>query len=691
VYAEAARFMKCPRVLAAVSFLAVHAAEASPPGEALGPASMESYPQTILVTFKSEEAARRARLQIAPLYHDFRAAFSTRMDDSTLNDLRAAEVMGSFGQKGTFYLNDPRSWYQDSPETGIVLPSNPSEVIPRRLLADGNSIGGHTLAHEMLPALSKNAAFREIMGIRVTLETRVATPVNSFVYPFVDFESALRDGTDRADLEEMIRRAGFYQLAEHRYNTDWDSGFQDGIFITLDNDSGGGRYSESVLTQARCEADRPLFLVTMHAWVRAWGAPGFPKLAAIYGRWSKREDWWYCNQNQYAAYRYQALHSRLATVVEGNTLRATLRRPSPLDLNDWTPLTFKVDGVSKVDPVSVSSPMAETRALTLGESFAFDLFHDRDRGPMETYAETGAAYGQPRGPSGGAEGLEAHLQRKEGILSLLLHNGGPQPLHGIRVVFRLPLRWQEGVVRREVGTLDAGASVAVEADLAERPDAADYSDGTEYDVAQVDFKGSRRARLYAVRESAAEGPAPFFARDGFWVLGPLPGDKANFDPYAFSAPFMDGRRPETSYSVPWVGSIAWKVLPAARAAILDPDIIPTTGKANTPDNYPFDPSIYFPHKNAHYLLLGRIVSPRDQAVRVVCRRESVRRLSLNGRKVEGDELDLRKGGNDVRILYAPAQDAGSTFLEANYGCYFRLRNADGSRAEDLRFERPAKP
>lgn len=689
--AEAAKIMRSARVLAAVSFLSVHAAEASPPGDALGPASMESYSQTILVTFKSEEAARRARLRIAPLYHDLRAAFSTRMDDSTLNDLRAAEVMGSFGQKGTFYLNDPRSWYQDSPETGIVLPSNPSEVIPRRLLENGNSIGGHTLAHEMLPALSKNAAFREIMGIRVTLETRAATPVNSFVYPFVDFESALRDGTDRADLEEMIRRAGFYQLAEHRYNTDWDSGFQDGIFITLDNDSGGGRYSESVLTQARCEADRPLFLVTMHAWVRAWGAPGFPKLAAIYGRWSKRGDWWYCNQNQYAAYRYQALHSRLATVVEGNTLRATLRRPSPLDLNDWTPLTFEVDGVSTVDPVSVSSPMAETKALTLGESFAFDLFHDRDRGPMETYAETGASYGQPRGPSGGAEGLEALLQRKEGILSLLLHNGGPQPLHGIRVVLRLPLRWQEGVVRRVVGTLDAGASVAVDADLAERPDAADYSDGTEYDVAQVDFVGSRRARLYAVRESASEGPAPFFARDGFWVLGPLPGDKANFDPCAFSAPLMDGGRPETSYSVPWVGSIAWKVLPAARAAILDPDIIPTSGKANTPDNYPFDSSIYFPHKNAHYLLLGRIVSPREQAVRAVFRRDSLRRLSLNGRRVEGDELDLRKGGNDVRILYAPAQDAGSTFLEANYGCYFRLRNADGSRAEDLRFERPARP
>src|SRR5271157_1795400 len=446
--------MKCLQLLAAVPFLAASVLSASPPGDALGPASMEPYSQTILVTFKSGEAARRARLHIAPLYHDLRAAFSTRMDDSTLNDLRAAEVMGTFGQKGTFYLNDPRSWYQDSPETGIVMPSNPAEVIPRRLLANGNSIGGHTLAHEMLPALSKNAAFREIMGVRVTLETRVATPLNSFVYPFVDFESAMRGGADRADLEEMLRRSGFYQLAEHRYNTDWDSGLQDGIFVTLDNDSGGGRYTESVLTETRGEADRPLFLVTMHAWVRAWGAPGFPKLAAIYGRWSNREDWWYCNQNQYAAYRYQALHSRLVTIVEGSTLKAVLRRPSPLDLNDWTPLTFKVDGVSRDDAVSVSSALADTKALTLGEAFAFDLFHDRGKGPVEAYAETAVTDGQPRGPAGGVEGLQAVLQRKEGMLALLLHNGGTQNLRDIRIVFRLPLRWQDGVVRREVGTLD---------------------------------------------------------------------------------------------------------------------------------------------------------------------------------------------------------------------------------------------
>ena len=685
--------MVCLPWLTALSILGGSAANASAPGATLGPASMEAYSQTILVTFKSEAAARRARLRIAPLYHDFRAAFSTRMDDSTLNDLVAAQVMGEFGQKGTFYLNNLKGWYQDSPETGIVLPKDPATEIPRLLLANGNSIGGHTLTHEFLPALSKNAAFREIMGVRVALESGAATPVNSFTYPFVTFQSAERGGNDRADLEEMLRRSGFYQLAEHRYNTDWDSGLQDGIFITLDNDGAGGAYSESVLTEARCEADRPIFLVAMHAWVSAWGAPGFPKLAAIYKRWSNRGDWWYCNQNQYAAYRYQALHSRLATFVEGNTLRAELRRPSPLDLNDWTPLTFTVKGPARVDVASVSCAGADTKVFSLGESCAFDLFHDADKGPVGAYSEsvTPPGAGQTHPATGSGEGLEALLQRTDGGLALRLHNGGARPLHDIRVVFRLPLLWQDGVVRNEVETLECGSSVTLCAPLTQRPDAASYRDGAEYDVAQVDFVGARRARLYAVCESAPKEPAPFFARAGFWILGPLPGDKSNFDPGAFSKPFMEGRPPETSYAVHWVGSIAWKMLQPDRAMILDPDIIPTSGRANTPDNYPGDASVFFPHKNVHYLLYGRIVSPRGQIVRAIFRRESVKRLSLNGQMIEGDELDLRKGDNDVRVLYAPSPAVGSPFDERNYGCYFRLVDAKGRRAEDVRFVRPDRP
>ena len=659
----------------------------------LGPVSMGSYRQTVLVTFKSEAAARQASLHLAPLYHDLRAAFSTRMDDSNLNSLRVAEVMAQNGQKGTFTLNDPRNWWQDSYATGITAPANPAVEILRRLQANGSSIGGHTLTHEMLPALSKNSAFREIMGVRVALETNAASPNVVFVYPFVFYRSVFRDGVDRADLDEMLRRSGYYQLAEHKYNEDWDSQMQDGLFMVLDGSTYDGRYNESILTQPRCEEDRPLFLVTMHAWVKEWGGPDFPKLAEIYRKWSGRPDWWYCNNNQYGAYRYQALHSRMTAFVEGKVVRAVLTRPDPLDLGDWTPLTLRVDGVSKEEVVSVESGGAEVQPVALKGAYAFDLFHARQRGTIEAYAETNNPKNSERLEEApvGAEGLRARLYRKGRVLTLVLRNEGAQALQDIRAVFRLPLRWEEGAVRKPVGSLASGASVTLEIPLTERADPEHYSDGPEYDVAQVDYRRERRVRLYATCEVAGDEPAAFFARNGFWVLGPLAGDMAGFDPQAFAQSFLEGGAPVLQYTVPWGASLGWKTLDTGRVSILDPDIIPTTASSYALDFCKWDPVLYFPHAKIHYVLHGRIVSPDDRKVQAVFGRECVRLLYLNGSRVDGYELHLNKGINDLRILYAPTRNGGSPVSESNYGCYFRLTDTDGGRLEDVRFERPPKP
>ena len=72
-------------------------------------------------------------------------------------------------------------------------------------------------------------------------------------------------------------------------------------------------------------------------------------------------------------------------------------------------------------------------------------------------------------------------------------------------------------------------------------------------------------------------------------------------------------------------------------------------------------------------------------------RDCIKRLSSNGRNVEGDDLDLKKGSNDVRILCAPTYRTGSSYEVNNYGCYFRLTDAKGRRVEDVRFERPTTP
>ena len=660
----------------------------------LGPVQMDGYTQTFVVHFRSAAAAGRAVVRIVPLYHDFSAAFSTRMDDSTVNDLVVPVVMAKYGQKGTFYLNSLDSWYQDSPETGISEPKDAAREIPRRLLAGGNSIGGHTLSHEFLPALSKNAAFGEIMANRASLEVGTGTPVNSFVYPFISFhDSDLRNGTDREDLEAMIRRAGYYQLAEHRYNTDWDSGLQDAVFLELDGRSGGGKYSEAAVTEKRGYEERPLFLVTMHAWVSNWGAPDFPRLAAIYARWSGRSDLWYCNTSEYAAYRYQARHSRLSTEVHGDTVRAVLVRPDPRDLNDGIPLTFRVEGVAAADVVSAEDADADLVPVPLGTAFAFDLPHDRGRGVPQVY---GSSYNpdnsrQLDANAAAAGGLQALLSRENQLLVLALRNAGAAPLDHLRVTFRLPLRWQEGAPRRMLPALGPGESARIELPLTERAAPAAYAVGPELDEAQVNFAGAQRGRVYAACSVPDGDPSAAYPRHGFWILGPLAGDEADFDPLAFSQAFLEGAPPKTEYAVHWSGNLAWRTLDPARASLLDPDLIPTTGKASIPKFYVGDASVYFPHRNAQYLLYGLVEVPAAREARAVFRRDCVRRLSLNGQVVDGDRLQLRPGTNDLRILYAPAQSEGASFDPANYGCYFRLVDARGRPMEDVRYRRPELP
>ena len=667
-------------------------AVAQAPAEELGPVNMRSYTQTIRITFQSEIAAQQARLSILPLFHDYRAGFSTRWDDSNINDLRAAEVMTKFGQTGAFYLNSLSSWYQDNKATGITLPADPGTEIPRKLLAGGNSLGGHTLNHEMLPALSKNAAFKEILGNRVEIESQAASPVLAFVFPFVFFQSPLRQGVDRADLEEMLRRSGYYLLGEDDYNQSRPSDFLDSRFIVEDGNISDGTLSNFLQSTAHTD-DRPLFLITMHAWVAAWGGPDFPKLAEIYKKWSGRNDLWYTTQNHYAAYRYQALYSRLSVTVAGKVLTAQLLRPDPIDLDDWTPLTFSLDGISKSDVVSVDSPGAEVKPIALPSSYAFDLYHDRDRGPIDSYAESDNTSNADKlaVAKGSSGNLHALLYRRGQLLSLTLRNDSAQPIADIRVAFRLPLRWQQEVIHKQLNTLPPGASITLEESLTERPDPAHYSDGLEYDVAQVDYRSQSRSRLYAVTEVQGEDLSRSFARNGFLILGPMPGDIAGFDAQAFAKNPLQSDPPAHIYTLPSGETLTWRTLDPVRASILDPDIIPTTGRSNIPNSYSWDRALYNAHTGLAYLLYGRIVSPQAQTVQAIYCKDCVKQLFLNGQVVPGPHLALRKGVNDLRILYKPTMATMSDYTENNYGCYFRLTDSNGKRVEDVQFEKPPQP
>ena len=650
---------------------------------------VETYEQAFTVEFRSPESARKAAVRVAGLYHDFKAAFSTRMDDNNSNDIRVAEVMARFGQKGTFFLNDPWAWWEGNADQGSAMPHEPGSEVPRGLRAGGHSIGAHTLSHDYLPALSKNAAFKEIMGSRIVLEVQSGSPVSTFTFPFMYWRSPLREGLDRTDIEEVLRRSGIVQLAEDGYNGGRDTGLQDACFIVVDGKAVGGGSGESVIDRECQRGGRPLFLVSMHAWPERWGGRGFPILEEVYRRWAGRQDWWYCNANEYAAYRHQALHTVLTTRVDGRSVRVTLARPDPLDLGDWVPLTLAFDGVGPEEVLSLSSEGAKIEASGIPGLCAVDLSHDGEFGPV-------AAYGRSDNPGNSDRwddvapfsGVRALLQRRPDHLVLHLKNDGEAPLRRIRVTFRLPLRWREGVVRRNLEALGPGSTATLKIDLSERPETDGYADGVEYDVAQVDFVGVSRARLYALCEAHREDAPAHFSREGFLVLGPVPGDLAELDPQFFGENFPVNRAGERAYTAPWGRSLSWRAVAAPLAGFLDPDIVPTSAQANTLDIHGWHSSSVHPHTRMNYLLRGMIHAPVGMTVHAVFDRTRVVRVELNGVGVSDGSLELREGANELRILYHSLLACDSQFNEGNYGCYFRLVDAKGRRAKGVRFERP---
>ena len=650
---------------------------------------VETYTQSVSVEFRSPESARRASIRIAGLYHDLKAAFSTRMDDNNANNVQVAEAMGRFGQKGTFFLNDPSSWWEDNASTGSAMMRDPGLEVPRKLLADGHSIGAHTLSHDYLPALSKNAAFAEIMGSRIALEIHTGSPVSTFTYPFMYYRSALRDGLDRTDLEAMLLRTGIVQLAEDGYNSGRDSGLLDAHFIAVDGTAVGGSMGETVVDRECRDDRRPLLLVSMHAWPDHWGGRSFPRLEEIYRRWSGRSDWWYCNANEYAAYRYQVLHTLLAVSVEGSVLTVALGRPSPLDLGDWTPLTLVVDGVDPQEVRSASSAGSKVRPCDIPGPFAFDLDHDEDHGPVAVFGLSGnPGNGDRLEGASVVAGVRALLHRGADHVKLLVKNEGDYPLFNLRATFRLPLRWEEGVARRRVERLEPGGELVLQLPLSERPDPDGYTDGRELDVVQLDFVERQRIRIFALCDSHCEEPPRHFPCGGFVSVGPLPGDLAEIDPQVFSSTYPSASSAVRICTVPWGQSLSWRSPTGGFGSFLEPDIIPTTAQANTPDIHGWHSSVHHPHTRMSFVLCGTLSSPEAMTVRAVTDLARVVRLELNGTVVADGKLLLKSGPNTIRILYQSLLASESQFNEGNYGCYFRLVGADGRRPKGIRFERP---
>ncbi len=650
------------RILFFLMILCVDALHANPAG-------MDTYTQDFSVEFKTGAAAQRAKLSTLALYRGLDQAFSSRWDDNHIDGLKVREIMEAQGLRGTFFLNASDGWTAPT-EAGVTLDGEPAKALAKALLKGGNSIGAHSLNHEFVPFLNRNKQFYEVLGCRVDREINSQSPLSAYAFSFMSVRNDLEGDSSQRDFVEILRRSGFYLHSEHTFERTLASGMLVGTMIC--GDGGGSDFGVDLakeLKKSADDTDKKLWVVSMHPWAQAWGGPSFSKLVKFYQRWAGNKRWWYCNQNEYAAYRYQALYGRVDAKVEGKRLRIQMLRFDPRDLNDATPLTLRLSGVSVADIVAFGGLDQVPALRESSGAVDFEMLHPMAKPVAKHFGSVVA-------------GMQTELTRDSGGFQLKIKNLGPGPLIDMRVVLRLPLKYAAGVIKKGVGELAAGSTTVI---LMPAPKASReylFNAGAAYVVAQVD--GTRAgigARDYATLLEATPKEDATFPQGHFMALGPFGSDQAALVDKAVSA----GK----AACVNVAGREAcWSVPSEALSEQLGPEIITAGGKPNSRSFYKWDKALYHVGPDPIYFgLRSKISVKAPRALRAIFDKASVKAIYLNGQKIRGDQVDLKAGSNSLGLVYAASPSTG-TFSPLHYGAWFRLVEADGTRAAQLLYQAP---
>ena len=129
---------------------------------------------------------------------------TTSWDDGHPLDLRLAELLASYGVKGTFYV----------PVGYPVIPRMTRRQI-LDLRAMGMEIGSHTMTHPRMPRLPDELALHELVESKAYLEDLLSEPVPAFCYPQGKFSQRQLP---------LLRKAG-YKLARTTMGFRNDAGF----------------------------------------------------------------------------------------------------------------------------------------------------------------------------------------------------------------------------------------------------------------------------------------------------------------------------------------------------------------------------------------------------------------------------------------------------------------------------------
>jgi len=622
---------------------------------------METYTQRVRLGFDSVEHAAEAIISIAPLFGGADWSVSCRWDDNNLSDLKMRDVMEEHGYRGNFYLNRPNPRF-----TGEVA---------KQLLMGGNAIGGHSMTHPYLSLVSKNHLFWEVAAVRMLWEAATDSPVCSYAFSFCDFRHPVDGRAVQRDIAESLCRAGYYHIANGWFENTLPTDLEVSPILPSDG-APIAPAAESYLADERHRLLHPHMSFSMHVWYdtpEKWAR--FETQLDMYGR---RSNWWYCNQNEYAAYRRQY---RLGAVrklrTQGSETVIEVRRPVLRELNDSIPLSLLVNGVPADSLVSAECATARVDIGCSADGAALvQLHHDRlERlpaaiGMIQNEDNSGAL--SSGDVSEDFPGLRALLHFEGGRLIVQGDDGGPGPLEDLTITYRLPLAYRPGVVRHHVGTV--ARAFRDEVELAPATTEYKYTAGRAFFAAQLDFvRAGRAGRLHLGCLLPAGPRDPSYPQGGFAVLGPMA--ETDFDLAALEARLSRGAAPENLRALAAEHGLSWHPEATGALEMLDPEVVATSGSWLNREE-----------RVRYYLLAADVRSDRDREVGLVCDAQALVAAFLDGRRAEGGRCRLRAGVNRLLIV---ARQSGRRFQARNAGLFLRLVDvASGERAKGLRFQSP---
>ncbi|MBN1672891.1 MAG: polysaccharide deacetylase family protein [Kiritimatiellae bacterium] len=467
--------------------------------KAFNPLNLRLYTQEVVIVYASADEAAAAELAIAPLPGDKTWAFSGRWDDCNWEHLQMKKRMQTHGYKATFYLN---SGVRQEPFGLSRFIAEPG----RKLCADGFSLGGHGLRHRSLPNLDRNELLFEIAADRINIEQVTDRPVNSFCFAGSGYGQR-HDRATRADVAEAVIRAGYHHTPTPIFART-EPGNASVLVSTVnliapgDKEADPGKFDwqlRKVLSDPRLREANPNLTVGIHVWHTDEGWSNLEKSLAKY---AGNPDWWYCNQTEYAAYRYQSLHNRLEkSSTAGARAAYRLTRPLPGSLGGDVPLTVRIRNARVNEAFLAGAPLAVKRD---DARVLVGVPNDPDAGLPQRIdhienADNSAAPAAAH-VSGDFEGVcfFAHADEAAGTLELLARNDGPAPLDRIVATLRLPLLYTDGVRYAPLEDLAPGASKRYSLALGPRREEPLYRRGRAYYVAQIDFRlNGVPGRIYA--------------------------------------------------------------------------------------------------------------------------------------------------------------------------------------------------